>query len=291
MANILRIDYIYVKQLPQSAIGDLSDLTIEPVNPPYFDEIVPNDAFTIAELLGIVIHLKSSDPLTSTINWSTITAEINGVFFSTTYLTDGNISFALSGSITDTIITIAFTTPIITDLFIVTFRGQDSYGISALPYRATFLIWGGTMANPLLLHGGLAAYTEPQPMPNRWEHCYDSIKVSWKFLDEEGEVLRGVTRGARKEFSLESNPLVQTPNLAAHAADILLTTFGRERRELSQALPFAPFIDPYDVVQLLYPSKRYALSRIRKWITTELHLSLKSGKLTFKGLESHEEAE
>ena len=279
---------------PMHDIGAYGGLTTKPYiqGRPYFEDLLPTTDQTLSNLTSVSIHLKYNPITYIDVDWASIQVEALGFVYTQANPTDVNATLTLTGTIRDVLITLTLVDSIPSDPFIVVFRGTDASGTEADPVIATYYVWEGrgTIDKPFTIDPtmGIAAYAEPGPVPKRWEHCYDKVTVSWAFENESGETIRGVARGEQRTLALDSNPFIQIQNLSGHAADMLLCKFGRERKALTQVLPFAPFLDPFDIVQLLYPTRFYPLNRDRKWVLAELRLSSKTGKLSIKGLESHE---
>lgn len=259
---------------------------------PYFEDLYPEDDYTITSLPYVSIHLKQSSLTYTQIDWSSIQVEAFGSVYSQANPSDSNAVLTLTGTVVDVLITLTLIDDIPDDPFTITFRGSDANPEEAPPYTATYYLWEGkgTIEYPFKITPatGIMAYEDPKPVLKRWAHCYDQVQVKWDFGGDTSEIIRGLSKGARKLLSLTDNSLIQTSNLGGHSADLLLEKFGKERKELEQTLPFAPFIDPYDILQLFYPSKHYLIDRNRKWVVSELKLSPKTGKIQFKGLESYE---
>ena len=285
----------YIGQLgPLHDIGAYGGVTQTPYidDRPFFETLSPTDDYTATSLPSVSIHLKQSPITFIPVDWSSIQVEAFGNIYTQASPTDSNATLTLTGDLTDVLITLTLTDNMPGDPFVVIFRGADSTGEGADPYAAAYYLWEGkgTIAHPFEItpDTGIMAYEKPQLVLKRWAHCYDQIRVTWGFEDDTNEIVRGLSSGSRKLLSLADNPLIQTPNLGGHSADLLLEKFGKERKEISQTLPFSPFIDPYDILRLLYPSKHYLIDRSRKWVVSELRLSPKTGKVQLKGLESHE---
>lgn len=259
---------------------------------PYFEDLYPEDDYTITSLPYVSIHLKQSSLTYTQIDWSSIQVEAFGSIYTQADPSDSKAILTLTGTVTDTLITLTLIDDIPDDPFTITFRGSDANPEEAPPYTTTYYLWEGkgTIEHPFKITPatGIMAYENPKPILKRWAHCYDQVQVKWDFGGDTSEIIRGLSKGARKLLSLTDNSLIQTSNLGGHSADLLLEKFGKERKELEQTLPFAPFIDPYDILRLFYPSKHYLIDRNRKWVVSELKLSPKTGKIQFKGLESYE---
>ena len=285
----LEIDHVGVFALAAGYTGGESPELEDVPGDAYFESLSPAGGMITSPLSVISVRIKSDSTVldADTISVNTY----NNIYTNVNSVTEEGTLVLTQITVSDILITLTLNIPPIGDRFDVIFNGSDITGYAATECHATYYLWGGqgTIDAPFdLQDSSVIAFAEPGPTPTRWEHVYDAVKVDWQFRDASGSVLRGLARGAKKTLSISSNPLIQSANLAGHSSDALLGKFGVERKVLEQELPFAPFIELFDVVRLLYPTTYYRFNRTRKWVTSDLKLSPKTGRIIFKGVESYE---